>query len=150
MERVISSFVAGLVFGLGLAVSGMINPAKVTAFLDIAGNWDPSLALVMVSALAVTAIGYRLTLKRTQPFFATAFVLPTRQDLDRNLIGGAALFGAGWGLSGYCPGPALAGLGLGELNTVIFVASMIVGMNLARLAGSSRPHVGLDNHAGHR
>jgi uncharacterized membrane protein YedE/YeeE len=113
----------------------MINPTKVIGFLDIAGTWDPSLAFVMLGGVAVTAIGYRTVLRRGQPLFEPGFSLPTRRDVDPTLLLGAALFGIGWGLGGYCPGPALAGLGLGSLETVIFVVAMLLGMFAARQSG---------------
>jgi uncharacterized membrane protein YedE/YeeE len=124
--------VCGLLFGAGLAVSQMINPAKVLAFLDFggiaAGTWDPSLAFVMLGALLVAAPAYALGKRRGSTLFAVELNLPTRRDIDARLLGGAALFGAGWGLVGYCPGPALAGLGLGTPKTLIFVAAMLIGM----------------------
>jgi uncharacterized membrane protein YedE/YeeE len=132
MQRNFAGFLTGLLFGAGLTVSGLIDPAKVAAFLDVAGAWDPRLAFVMAAAVVVTAIGYRLVLRRDQPLFESGFTLPTRRDLDRNLILGAVLFGVGWGLGGYCPGPALAGLGFGAAATVAFVAAMLVGMIAAR------------------
>ena len=127
MQKVTALF-AGLIFGLGLVVSQMTNPAKVISFLDVFGDWDPSLALVMASALIVTAIGYRLVLKRTTPIFADQFQLPTRSDLDVRLILGAAMFGLGWGLVGLCPGPAIAGLAIGGSQIVLFLGAMTLGM----------------------
>lgn len=132
MGRIFAGLLSGAVFGAGLSISGLINPAKVTAFLDVAGNWDPSLALVMLAAVSVTAVGYRLVLRRAQPVFEASFSLPTRRDLDRNLLAGAAVFGVGWGLGGVCPGPALAGLGFGAPETIAFVAAMLAGMIVAR------------------
>jgi hypothetical protein len=136
MRRTLSALAAGLVFGLGLTVSQMIDPAKVLGFLDFAGDWDPSLALVMGGALAVTAIGNRFVLAQKGPLFAQSFQLPTRRDIDARLIGGGALFGIGWGLAGLCPGPALTGLGLGRAEIVIFVLAMLIGMGVFRLAES--------------
>jgi uncharacterized membrane protein YedE/YeeE len=133
MVRVSVGLLAGLLFGTGLVISGMINPAKVVAFLDVAGAWDPSLAFVMLGAVLVTAVGYRLSFLRARPLFDDVFRLPTRTDLDASLLIGAALFGIGWGLGGYCPGPALAGLGLGHPETFTFVAAMLAGMGLARV-----------------
>jgi uncharacterized membrane protein YedE/YeeE len=135
MTRILGGMTAGLLFGFGLLISGMINPAKVIGFLDIAGAWDPSLAFTMLGATAVTAIGYRIVLRRSQPLFETAFNLPSRRDIDAPLLIGTGLFGAGWGLSGYCPGPALSGLGFGNGGTLAFVAAMIVGMLAARAGG---------------
>lgn len=119
---------AGLMFGLGLVISDMINPAKVLNFLDVAGSWDPSLAFVMGGAMGVTAIGYRLILPRGKPLFAGSFSLPTARQLDPRLIGGAALFGAGWGLAGFCPGPALSAAALGQWQVYLFLAAMLAGM----------------------
>lgn len=128
MKQALAAAVAGIVFGLGLAISGMINPTKVLAFLDVAGAWDPSLLLVMAGGLAVTFVGYRLTRQRAAPLFAARFEIPTRRDLDRRLIGGAALFGVGWGLTGLCPGPAIAALGYGMTDSFIFLVAMLAGM----------------------
>lgn len=119
---------AGLLFGAGLLISGMANPAKVLNFLDVFGHWDPSLAFVMGGAVACTFVGFPLVQKRPHPIFNASFELPTRRDIDRPLIVGALLFGLGWGVSGYCPGPlwtSLAGLAPG---TLIFAAFMVVGM----------------------
>lgn len=132
MAGVVVALFAGALLGAGLTVSRMIDPAKVLAFLDFAaapgGGWDPSLGLVLAGALAVAIVGYRMVLRRAQPVFAAAFHLPTRRDIDGRLLAGAALFGSGWGLVGYCPGPAIAGVTLGSGKTVIFVAAMLVGM----------------------
>jgi uncharacterized membrane protein YedE/YeeE len=127
------SALAGLIFGLGLIVSGMANPAKVQNFLDLAGIWDPSLLFVMGGAVAVTLVGYRLVLRRQSPILDERFRLPTRNDIDPRLIGGAALFGVGWGLSGFCPGPAITSLFLLAKGTLVFVPAMLAGMSLARL-----------------
>jgi uncharacterized protein len=123
-----AAFVAGLVFGVGLIVSGMVNPAKVLGFLDIAGRWDPSLALVMAGAVAVGAIAFLIADKRTESLLHTPMQLPTSQGLDARLVGGSLAFGVGWGLAGFCPGPALVALGMGLPKAVIFVASMLAGM----------------------
>lgn len=125
---IVTSFLAGLIFGLGLIVSQMVNPAKVLAFLDVAGAWDPSLALVMGGALIVTAIGYKLVERRHKPVFANIFQIPGKNDLDSRLIGGAAVFGVGWGLVGLCPGPALVVLSIGANDAVVFCVAMIAGM----------------------
>jgi uncharacterized membrane protein YedE/YeeE len=127
MYRNVAAGLAGVLFGLGLAISQMINPDKVIAFLNITGNWDPSLALVLFSAVSVSALGFSLTNKRDRPLFADAFHLPTRSDLDSRLILGAAVFGIGWGLVGYCPGPAIAAVTTGTLQPVIFLAAMLIG-----------------------
>jgi uncharacterized membrane protein YedE/YeeE len=132
MQRTISAGIIGLVFGAGIALSGMANPAKVLNFFDVAGTWDPSLLLVMVSALVVTAIGYRLVLKRTKPVYEARFHLPTGRKLDVPLIAGSAAFGLGWGLSGFCPGGVIPALGLGESSAWIFVGSMLAGILAAR------------------
>ncbi len=132
MGRIVAGLIAGALFGAGLSISGMINPAKVIAFLDVAGAWDPSLAFVMLGAVAVTALGYRTVLRRDRPLFEPGFSLPARRDIDPTLLLGAGLFGIGWGLGGYCPGPALAGLGFGAVETLAFVAAMLVGMVVAR------------------
>jgi uncharacterized protein len=128
-----SVFFSGLLFGLGLTVSGMINPAKVIGFLDLAGNWDPSLALVMVAALAVSLPAFRLILKQQAPLFAGKFSLPEKITIDAPLIGGAALFGIGWGLAGLCPGPALAAVASLNTSLLLFLAAMLGGMFLHRL-----------------
>ena len=121
---------AGALFGLGLAVSGMMNPAKVIGFLDFAGGWDPTLAFVMGGALLVTIPAFRLILGRQRPILADGFALPTKTSLDARLLGGAALFGVGWGLSGFCPGPAVAALVTGLTPVFAFVAAMVAGMVL--------------------
>lgn len=126
-----SIFLSGFLFGLGLAVSNMINPAKVLNFLDIAGTWDPTLLLVMTAGLVVTFIGYRLVLARPEPFFSSRFHLPASNAIDARLMGGAALFGIGWGLAGLCPGPAIAGLVYARPQSIIFVFAMVAGMLIA-------------------
>lgn len=133
MVRILSALASGLLFGAGLAISGMIDPAKVLGFLDVAGAWDPSLAFVMAGGLAVTFAGYRLVLRRPAPLLEPRFQIPTRRDVDGRLLGGAVLFGVGWGLVGYCPGPALAAVGLGDPSTWIFLAAMVAGMLVYRL-----------------
>jgi hypothetical protein len=126
--RIAAAFAAGLLFGLGLVISRMIDPAKVQAFLDIAGNWDPSLAFVMLGAVVVAAVGFRLTGQRQHPILERDFRKPAKTQIDRPLVAGAILFGIGWGLVGYCPGPALTSLGLGRSETIVFVAAMLAGM----------------------
>ena len=137
MSAIVMPLFAGLLFGAGLTLSQMVDPAKVQAFLDFAGiadgTWDPSLAFVMAGALAVTAIGYRLAFRRTAPLMAARFSLPTRHDIDGRLIAGAAIFGVGWGLAGYCPGPAVASLAFGNAEILAFVVAMLVGMGLFQL-----------------
>ncbi|HEV7414251.1 MAG TPA: DUF6691 family protein [Casimicrobiaceae bacterium] len=122
------AFVAGLVFGMGLLVSGMVNPAKVLGFLDLAGRWDPSLALVMVGAIAIGAVGFAIAGGRKTTVLGTPMLLPTARTIDRRLVFGGALFGVGWGLAGFCPGPAVVALGAGHLKAIVFVAAMMGGM----------------------
>ena len=131
MLRVVSAAAIGLVFGTGIVISGMANPAKVLNFFDVFGSWDPSLLLVMGSALAVTFVGYRFVLRRPAPVLDQKFHLPTKPDLDVPLIGGSALFGIGWGIAGFCPGGAIPALGSGEPSPLIFVVAMIGGILLA-------------------
>ena len=137
MRTILASFLIGGLFGVGLAVSQMINPAKVIGFLDFAGNWDPTLAFVMVGALAVTAPGFAMIRKRSGPILGGAFRLPSRRDIDRRLLGGAAVFGVGWGLAGFCPGPAIAALSSGQWPVAAFFAAMVAGMWLVSAAGKS-------------
>lgn len=127
MSKNVAALLSGLVFGFGLAVSHMVEPTKVLGFLDVAGKWDPSLALVMVGALVVTFFAYRLIGRRSKPLLAAHFFLPTKSELDRPLIVGAVVFGIGWGLAGYCPGPGIAALGLGTWEAPLFVASLAIG-----------------------
>ncbi|MFI8746077.1 DUF6691 family protein [Pseudomonas sp. NPDC077186] len=124
----LSAFACGLLFGLGLLLAGMANPAKVLAFLDLAGAWDPSLALVMVGAIAVAALPLHLAGKRSRTLLGAAMQLPTRRELDARLIGGSLLFGAGWGIAGVCPGPAVAILLSGHWQALLFVAALLAGM----------------------
>jgi uncharacterized protein len=124
--------ISGLLFGAGLTISGMVNPAKILNFLDLTGQFDPTLIFVMGAGLIVTTIGYQLFFKRGKPFFESQFHLPTETGIDAKLVGGAALFGIGWGISGFCPGPAIASLVFGYQQSFIFVASMIVGTLLVR------------------
>jgi len=133
MTRVLTAAFIGLIFGTGIALSGMINPAKVLNFFDLAGAWDPSLAFVMAGALGVTALGYRFVLKRSRPALDTRFHLPAKRRLDVPLVAGSAAFGIGWGMTGFCPGGAIPALGLGESSAWLFVASMAVGIAAARL-----------------
>ena len=135
MIRLLSAGIAGALFGIGLLISKMTNPSKVLAFLDIFGDWDPSLAFVMGGALLVTLVGYRLVLRRTAPIYAPKFRLPTRSDIDGRLVSGAALFGIGWSLAGLCPGPALASLAFGGASVVTFVVAMFVPMFIMRKLG---------------
>ncbi|MBF34149.1 MAG: hypothetical protein CME94_08030 [Hyphomonadaceae bacterium] len=128
MARHLVALLAGLVFGLGLVISQMVNPAKVIAFLDLFGNWDPSLAFVMGAALIVTAIGYRLVWRRPRPVLAERFQVPGNRKLDARLAIGALLFGLGWGLVGLCPGPAIAAITIGGAEALGFLAAMAAGM----------------------
>ncbi|WP_026068635.1 DUF6691 family protein [Halomonas smyrnensis] len=130
--RSVMAYIAGLLFGLGLAISGMTDPARVLGFLDVAGDWDPTLMFVLGGAVVTNFVGYRLAMRRPNPLFASAFQLPTRRDLDGRLLGGAALFGVGWGLSGYCPGPAFASVSGITLPLAAMLAAMIVGWFIAR------------------
>lgn len=132
MIRILSAVAIGLVFGSGIAISGMASPAKVLNFFDIFGSWDPSLALVMAAALTVTAIGYRFVLKRPRPILEPKFHLPANRKLDLPLLAGSAAFGIGWGITGFCPGGAIPALGLGEPSAWIFVGSMLAGIAAAR------------------
>lgn len=134
MARILAALIVGLVFGGGIVVSGMSNPAKILNFFDFAGNWDPSLALVMGAALTITAIGYRLVLRRPAPVLDSSFHLPTKREVDLPLVGGAAVFGIGWGIAGFCPGGSIPALGLGKVEALVFVGAMLVGLALARLA----------------
>lgn len=133
MQKVVSAFLIGGLFGLGIAISGMINPAKVLNFFDVAGTWDPSLAFVMAGGLIVALPGYRLVFgRRKAPVLEPTFSLPTRRDIDGELIGGAAVFGIGWGIAGFCPGASIPALGLGYWQVPVFVAAVIVGIAAAR------------------
>ena len=138
MLRLALNLIAGLIFGLGLVIGGMTDPAKVQNFLDVAGTFDPSLAFVMAGAVAVTFIGYRLVLRERSPLFAERLHLPTAKDLDARIVIGPALFGIGWGLSGFCPGPAVTSLPLLAKGTLIFVPAMLVGIGLARFVTQTR------------
>ena len=130
----LSSLLAGLVFGLGLIVSGMANPAKVIGFLDLTGRWDPSLAFVMAGAIAVGAIAFALARTRTASLLDAPMKLPSDQRIDRRLLAGALVFGVGWGIAGFCPGPALVALGMGSAKAVVFVVAMLAGMGLFQFA----------------
>ena len=125
-----SIFLSGLLFGLGLVVSGMVNPAKVVGFLDLSGNWDPSLILVMGGGLLITVPAFHIILKNSQPLFEPNFFLPTLDVIDSKLIIGAILFGLGWGIAGFCPGPAMAALVSLNPTVLLFVVAMLVGMGL--------------------
>lgn len=128
--RLLVALFSGVLFGLGLVVSGMVNPAKVLGFLDVAGDWDPTLAFVMGGALLVAVPAFRVILKRPRPVLAEEFDLPAKKDLDARLLAGSALFGVGWGLAGFCPGPAVTALASGLAPVFVFVAAMVAGMAL--------------------
>ncbi|MGB0505052.1 MAG: DUF6691 family protein [Pikeienuella sp.] len=130
--RLISTYLIGLIFGIGISISGMANPAKVLNFFDIAGTWDPSLAFVMGGALLTTFFGYRAVLKHVSPLMSHSFQLPTRRDIDLPLIGGSAVFGIGWGIAGFCPGGALPALGTGRIEVIAFVIAVIAGIFAAK------------------
>ena len=134
----LAAFVAGLVFGVGLLVSAMANPAKVQAFLDLAGRWDPSLAFVMAGANAVALVAFAIAKKRTTSLLGTPMQLPTSRRIDVRLVAGSVAFGVGWGLAGFCPGPALVALGTGNAKAIIFVPAMIVGMLVFELVERAR------------
>ncbi|RZL09301.1 MAG: YeeE/YedE family protein [Rubrivivax sp.] len=126
----LASLLAGLVFGLGLIVSGMADPAKVLGFLDLAGAWDPSLAFVMLGAIAVGLVSFAVARGRTVSLLGAEMRLPAARQIDRRLVGGSLLFGIGWGVAGFCPGPALVALGMLEGKAVLFVAAMLAGMGI--------------------
>lgn len=130
--RLGSSLLSGVIFGFGLILSGMADPAKVLNFLDLSGTWDPSLAFVMGAAVTVTAAGYRVVFMAPAPIFDAAFHVSTAKTIDRALLAGAAVFGLGWGLAGFCPGPALTSLALVADGTFVFVLAMVIGMWAAR------------------
>jgi uncharacterized protein len=132
--RGIFVFIAGLLFGAGVTISGMVDPMKVLNFMDITGIWDPTLILVMGGGLIVTLVGYALTFRRAKPLFADMFQLPANEIIDAKLLGGAALFGLGWGLSGFCPGPAVASLVFARAESFYFVVAMALGMLITRIA----------------
>jgi uncharacterized protein len=138
MIRLVAALATGLLFGAGLALSDMVNPARVLAFLDVAGNWDPTLAFVMAGALVPSAGGYWLARRMKRPALAEDFSIPTERKIEPNLIAGAALFGIGWGLVGFCPGPAIAALGSGLWQPWLFVAAMLAGMFVHRFYALSR------------
>ncbi|MFO1107024.1 MAG: YeeE/YedE family protein [Amaricoccus sp.] len=137
--RLLTAYLIGVVFGTGIALSGMIDPAKVLNFFDVAGSWDPSLAFVMGGALAVTALGYRLVFRNPRPILDDHFHLPKASAIDARLVGGAAIFGIGWGIAGFCPGGALPALGTGRTEVVVFVAALLAGILATRAV--------LDRHA---
>ncbi|EAU40212.1 hypothetical protein FP2506_11667 [Fulvimarina pelagi HTCC2506] len=137
--RLVLGFASGLLFGLGLILAGMSNPAKVLNFLDVFGTFDPSLAFVMGGAAVTTFIGYRLAWRRKAPFILSDFQIPTRNDVDAPLLTGAALFGIGWGIGGFCPGPAWTALALAAPGTLVFLPAMLAGMAIATILKNRKP-----------
>ena len=129
----LTAFASGLVFGIGLIVSGMADPNKVLGFLDLAGPWDPSLGFVMAGAIGIGLVAFAIAKRRTQSFLGTPMKLPDARGIDRRLVSGSLLFGVGWGVAGFCPGPALVAVGMGEAKAIIFVAAMLVGMGIFEL-----------------
>lgn len=140
MRLILVALLSGLLFGAGLTLSQMTSPGKVINFLDITGNWDPSLIFVMAGALAVTTLCFRKILKRPAPLFDKQFYLSSKSAIDRPLIIGALIFGIGWGISGYCPGPSIAGLGLGNFEAVVMIGSIYLGFVAHRLYGRLGKH----------
>ena len=135
IRRILPPLVSGTLFGAGLTLGGMTDPARVRGFLDLFGAWDPTLAFVMGGAVIVMAIAWRFVPRMAHPLFAEKFALPTRTDLNPRLVGGSALFGIGWGIAGLCPGPGVAALVIEPFSAAIFVVAMLVGMGLVRLLG---------------
>ena len=133
LASLLASLLAGLVFGLGLIVSGMADPAKVLGFLDLGGAWDPSLAFVMAGAIGVGALAFATARKRTVSFLGSAMKLPMSSDIDGQLVIGSVVFGIGWGIAGFCPGPGLVALGMGEFKALVFVLAMLLGMSAFEL-----------------
>lgn len=138
MKYNVTSLIAGLIFGLGLIISGLANPAKVLGFLDLAGLWDPSLALVMGGAILVGLFAFTVAKKRTLSLLGFSMKLPTNTKIDKRLVGGSLMFGVGWGVAGFCPGPALVAVGAGEIKGIVFVVSMVAGMMLFELIERKR------------
>jgi len=138
----IAAFISGLVFGIGLIVSGMFNPAKVLGFLDLFGAWDPSLALVMAGAIVVGVPAFAAAARRSTTLLGTPMLLPAASGIDRRLALGSVLFGVGWGLAGFCPGPALVAFGAGYAKAAVFTVAMVLGMLVFELAERSRAHSG--------
>lgn len=148
MSGLLGAAFSGLVFGYGLALSGMTNPDKVLDFLDVAGDWDPSLVFVLGGAVVVFAIAFRFILRRSRPLFGQRFELPSARDIDGPLVVGAILFGIGWGISGYCPGPAVASLAAPNWETWVFLPAVLVGALLHRLTTFSPPDTARTRAAG--
>ncbi|MEX8191881.1 DUF6691 family protein [Comamonas guangdongensis] len=146
--QVLIALLSGLVFGFGLLVSGMANPAKVLGFLDLAGDWDPSLALVMAGAIVIGLVAFTVARRRTVSLLGLDMKLPSATHIDRRLVGGSLLFGIGWGLVGICPGPALVALGAGQLKALVFVLAMLAGMGIFELLERRRSGQALGSKAG--
>jgi uncharacterized membrane protein YedE/YeeE len=130
--KIVVIYFIGLIFGLGISISGMANPSKVLNFFDIAGTWDPSLAFVMAGAVIVAGIGYKLVFRRSRPVFEPAFNVPTSRVIDTKLVAGSAVFGVGWGIAGFCPGAALPVVGTGRSDVLIFFVALMAGILIAR------------------
>ena len=139
--KLIYAILTGIIFGLGISISGMIDPAKVLNFFDLAGTWDPSLAFVMAGAIAVTLPGYRIIWKRKSPLFGNRFQIPSSSVVDKQLVGGSALFGIGWGIAGFCPGAAIPALGTGRWEVALFLAAVAAGFGIRRLVFPFSPIV---------
>ena len=136
--RNVSSFFLGTLFGLGLIISGMANPEKVLGFLDVAGQWDPSLASVMIGAIAIASIGFYVSRRIKKPLLAERKHLPTKQHIDARLLVGSGMFGVGWGVAGFCPGPALVAVGAAKSGAIIFFVAMLVGMLIFKMVNAWR------------
>ena len=137
-KHLVSALLVGLIFGIGLILGGMTNPAKVIGFLDLFGNWDPSLALVMGGAVVIGLITFKIAGGRSTSLIGEPMRIPTNNDIDRRLVIGSLVFGAGWGLAGFCPGPALVAFGSGSLKATVFVAAMVAGMGIFEIIERSR------------
>ncbi|MDX1435103.1 MAG: DUF6691 family protein [Gammaproteobacteria bacterium] len=138
MRHALAAALAGVLFGYGLSLSRMVDRHVVLGFLDVTGSWDPTLVFVLAGAVGVALVGYRVALRRARPVLAESFKVPTRRSVDVPLLLGAAVFGVGWGLAGYCPGPGIAASALGVANALVFLVSMLAGMMLYHLAGTVR------------
>ena len=138
LKTILFAFASGLIFGLGLILAGMANPAKVLGFLDVAGTWDPSLAFVMAGAIMIGFVAFLFAKKRTQSFLGLPMQMPTNQLIDKKLVFGSALFGIGWGLGGICPGPGIVLLGVGGVKGLVFVSALVLGVLIFRLIDRSR------------
>ncbi len=138
LKTILFAFASGLIFGLGLILAGMANPAKVLGFLDVAGTWDPSLAFVMAGAIMIGFVAFLFAKKRTQSFLGLPMQMPTNQLIDKRLVFGSAIFGIGWGLAGICPGPGIVLLGAGETKGLVFVSALVLGVLIFRLIDRSR------------